>query len=46
EVDLPEARDASTTAAWIDAVLRGEAPVPSAIERQVELIVDVAKIPV
>jgi len=24
-------------------VLRGEAPVPSAIERQVELIVDVAK---
>ena len=37
EVDLPEARDAATTAAWIDAVLRGEAPVPRAIERQVEI---------
>jgi anthranilate phosphoribosyltransferase len=46
EVDLPEARDAATTAAWIAAVLRGEAPVPSTLERQVELIVDVAKIPV
>jgi hypothetical protein len=46
EVDLPDARDAATTAAWIDAVLRGEAPVPSALERQVELIADVAKIPV
>jgi anthranilate phosphoribosyltransferase len=45
EVDLPEARDAVTTAAWIGAVLRGEAPVPSAISRQVELIADVAKIP-
>jgi anthranilate phosphoribosyltransferase len=43
EVELPEARDAQTTAAWIGAVLRGEAPVPSAIERQVELIVDVAR---
>jgi hypothetical protein len=43
---LPEARDAATTAAWIAAVLRGEAPVPSTLERQVELIVDVAKIPV
>jgi anthranilate phosphoribosyltransferase len=46
EVDLPEAKDAPTTAAWISAVLRGEAPVPSAIERQVELIVDVARMPV
>ncbi|MBB5509738.1 anthranilate phosphoribosyltransferase [Paraburkholderia sp. JPY681] len=43
EVELPEARDAATTAAWIDVVLRGEAPVPGAIERQVELIVDIAK---
>ncbi|MDR6387976.1 DNA-binding protein YbiB [Paraburkholderia phenoliruptrix] len=45
EVELPEARDAATTAAWIGAVLRGEAPVPGAIERQVELIVDVARTP-
>jgi len=45
EVELPEARDAATTAAWISAVLRGEAPVPGAIERQVELIVDVARTP-
>ena len=43
EVDLPEGRDAATTAAWIDAVLRGDAPVPSAIARQVELIVDIAR---
>jgi len=43
EVELPEGRDAATTAAWIDAVLRGEAPVPTAIARQVELIVDIAK---
>jgi anthranilate phosphoribosyltransferase len=43
EVELPEARDAATTAAWIDAVLRGEAPVPGAIERQVEVIVDIAR---
>jgi anthranilate phosphoribosyltransferase len=46
EVALPEARDAATTAAWIDAVLRGEAPVPSAIERQIEVIVDIARTPV
>ncbi|MGF6726169.1 anthranilate phosphoribosyltransferase [Paraburkholderia sp. GAS41] len=44
EVALPEARDAATTAAWIDAVLRGEAPVPGAIERQIEVIVDIARI--
>jgi anthranilate phosphoribosyltransferase len=42
-VELPEGRDAATTAAWIAAVMRGEAPVPSAIERQVEVIVDIAK---
>ncbi len=46
EVELPEARDAATTAAWIDAVLRGEAPVPGAIERQIEVIVDIARTPV
>ena len=41
EVDLPEGRDAPTTAAWIDAVLRGDAPVPSAIARQVETITSI-----
>lgn len=46
EVELPEARDAATTAAWIDAVLRGEAPVPGAIERQIEVIVNIARTPV
>lgn len=45
EVALPEARDAATTAAWIGAVLRGEAPVPDAIARQVELIAEVARMP-
>ncbi|MGA3252493.1 MAG: DNA-binding protein YbiB, partial [Paraburkholderia sp.] len=45
EVELPEARDAATTAAWIDAVLRGEAPVPGAIERQIEVIVEIARTP-
>lgn len=46
EVELPEARDAATTAAWIDAVMRGEAPVPGAIERQIEVIADIARTPV
>ncbi|MFP6557019.1 DNA-binding protein YbiB [Paraburkholderia sp. B3] len=43
EVALPEGRDAPTTAAWIDAVLRGEAPVPGAIARQVETIKRIAR---
>ncbi|HWT36391.1 MAG TPA: DNA-binding protein YbiB, partial [Paraburkholderia sp.] len=43
EVDLPEGRDAPTTAAWIADVLRGDAPVPAAITRQVELIVEIAR---
>ncbi|QGZ60486.1 DNA-binding protein YbiB [Paraburkholderia acidisoli] len=43
EVDLPEGRDAPTTATWIDAVLRGEAPVPDAIARQIETIKRIAK---
>jgi len=43
EVDLPEGRDAPTTAAWIEAVLRGEAPVPEAISRQIETIKRIAK---
>ncbi|CAB3766162.1 DNA-binding protein YbiB [Paraburkholderia humisilvae] len=42
-VDLPEARDAATTAAWIADVMRGAAPVPAAIERQVEVITGIAK---
>jgi len=43
EVALPEGRDAPTTAAWIEAVLRGEAPVPPTIERQVETIKQITK---
>jgi anthranilate phosphoribosyltransferase len=43
EVALPEGRDAPTTAAWIAAALAGEAPVPAAITRQVELIVEIAR---
>ncbi|MFX1763160.1 DNA-binding protein YbiB [Paraburkholderia sp. A1RI-2L] len=43
EVDLPEGRDAPTTATWIEAVLRGHAPVPDAIARQVETIKRIAK---
>ncbi len=43
EVPLPEARDAATTAAWIQAAMRGEVPVPQAITRQVELIAGIAK---
>jgi anthranilate phosphoribosyltransferase len=42
-VDLPEGRDAATTAAWIADVLRGAAPVPTAIARQVEVIAGIAK---
>ncbi|WP_028227692.1 DNA-binding protein YbiB [Paraburkholderia ferrariae] len=44
EVALPEGRDAATTAAWIGAVLRGEAPVPEAIARQVETIRRIARV--
>ncbi|WP_321853471.1 DNA-binding protein YbiB [Paraburkholderia tropica] len=43
EVDLPEGRDAPTTAEWIADVLRGEVPVPNAIARQVETIKRIAK---
>jgi anthranilate phosphoribosyltransferase len=42
-VDLPEGRDAATTAAWIADVMRGAAPVPAAIARQVEVIAGIAK---
>ena len=41
EVELPEGRDAPTTAAWIDAVLHGRAPVPRTIARQVDTIVSI-----
>jgi anthranilate phosphoribosyltransferase len=34
--ELPTDRDASVTARWIEAVLAGQAPVPRAIEHQVE----------
>jgi anthranilate phosphoribosyltransferase len=44
EVALPEGRDAATTAAWIGAVLRGEAPVPEAITRQVDTIRRIARV--
>ncbi|WP_176079417.1 DNA-binding protein YbiB [Paraburkholderia tropica] len=43
EVDLPEGRDAPTTAEWIADVLRGEVPVPNAIARQMETIKRIAK---
>jgi anthranilate phosphoribosyltransferase len=42
-VELPEGRDAATTAAWIADVLRGAAPVPAAIGRQVEVITGIAR---
>ncbi|MGN6388004.1 MAG: DNA-binding protein YbiB [Burkholderiaceae bacterium] len=40
---LPESRDAAATAAWIAAALRGEYPVPAAIEEQVEQCLRVAR---
>jgi anthranilate phosphoribosyltransferase len=42
-VALPESRDAATTAAWTDAVLRGEIPVPGALARQVATIVRIVR---
>jgi anthranilate phosphoribosyltransferase len=45
EVELPEGRDAPTTAAWIEAVLRDDAPVPEAIARQIETIKRIARRP-
>ncbi len=41
--EVPEARDAATTAAWIAAVLRGEAPVPRPIAAQVAQCLRVAR---
>lgn len=40
---LPEARDAATTAAWIEQALRGEAPVPASIAEQVAQCLLVSK---
>lgn len=41
--NLPESRDAAATARWIQAALSGERPVPDAIARQVEVILEVLK---
>lgn len=41
--DLPEGRDATTTAAWISEVMAGQRPVPESIQEQVAHCVTVAK---
>ncbi|WP_373889513.1 DNA-binding protein YbiB [Massilia sp. IC2-476] len=41
--EVPEARDAATTAAWIAAALRGEVPIPPPIVAQVAHCVRVAR---
>lgn len=41
--ELPEARDAATTAAWIERALLGEVPVPRAIQEQVAQCLLVSK---
>lgn len=41
---LPPQRDASTTAAWIKAALRGEQPIPEPIAEQVEHCLHVARL--
>ena len=43
--ELPAARDADTTARWIESVLAGAAPVPPTLARQVELIVRIVRTP-
>ncbi|MCS3396975.1 DNA-binding protein YbiB [Burkholderia thailandensis] len=43
-VELPASRDAATTAAWTDAVMRGEIPIPDAIAMQVDTIVRLTRI--
>jgi anthranilate phosphoribosyltransferase len=40
---LPESRDAATTAAYIQAVLRGELPLPNAIATQAECLTQVLR---
>lgn len=39
---LPEARDAQTTARWIESVLAGEVPVPAALESQLQFCLQLA----
>ncbi len=41
--EVPEARDAATTAAWIAAALRGEVPIPPSIAAQAAHCVEVAR---
>lgn len=41
--DVPDGRDAATTAAWIGAALRGEVPVPASITTQVAHCAEVAR---
>jgi len=41
--NLPEGRDAATTARWIVAVLAGEQPVPQPVAHQVEAIIEVLR---
>lgn len=41
---LPDGRDATTTAAWIQAALRGEQPIPAPIVDQVERCLEVSKL--
>ena len=41
--DVPDGRDAATTAAWIGAALRGEVPVPASIATQVAYCVEVSR---
>jgi anthranilate phosphoribosyltransferase len=41
--DVPDGRDAATTAAWIAKALKGEVPVPASITAQVEHCMQVAR---
>lgn len=41
--EVPDGRDAATTAAWIGAALRGEVPVPASIATQVAYCVEVSR---
>ena len=42
--DMPEARDAATTATWIASALRGEVQIPAAIAEQVAQCVQVSRL--
>jgi anthranilate phosphoribosyltransferase len=41
--EVPEARDAATTAAWIAAALRGEVPIPPPIAAQAAHCIEAAR---